>query len=792
MFETSQVSVGRQVNPTTATLTITQKNHIMKLEIYYLALACLAIHPLNADESKSSAPHPAPPSIADDYSWRSMPIGGGGFFIDVLPHPTRPDHIYVASDMCGPFFRTSPDESFVNAMYASPVMTDGSITPGVSDLAMHPDRPDTIFADVRDTGLMRSQDGGKTYEVVHPTASFSKHTSPSVTIDPQNPDVVYRGTSQDKKDKDKMTLYRSLQGGDLGTWEEIFTAPGANLKATYLVDIPVAGAMVEGRSQRVYVAVDGIGLFQSEDGGENFALVPENPVAAKTGSSDAKKIVRQNSKDQIIIAATPDGGCYVLSKEAVRYYHPDSGWEERSPDPDMGQFRGLSFNPKDPNQLIVLRKYSLYRSKDGGKHWEGPFLDSQRDESTVGSQLISTGKPEDAKRIANAGGSFTVFDPHQDNAIWLADAYMVWKCDDIWADNPEMVAQWRGLENTVAIDIAVAPRENEFGTELLAAFADMGGLRYEDPDELPTSFTHPIQGMEVNGKMMQGHDMCSVATSENHPDRWYGAINGGWEGPSNLIRSDDGGKTWKWSPNPLPEHSNHGGAKIAVSATDPDNLVYALGLKMPPVVSHDGGETWSATSGLPWLSKSRRNFAWNKYLGADSVDGKVFYAFNAHDAKFYISRDGGDTWQQTAAELPIARGWGGADRYPVQLSVKPGQAGALALSIGNLGIYLSDDYGESFRRLDPFYGDGMWCGVSYGAPVPGTDEATLYVQSFWYGAKERGIYRSTDDGESWVQINELSKVNIHAPMVTEASRTHFGRLYIANQGFGLVVGDPVE
>jgi hypothetical protein len=64
--------------------------------------------------------------------------------------------------------------------------------------------------------------------------------------------------------------------------------------------------------------------------------------------------------------------------------------------------------------------------------------------------------------------------------------------------------------------------------------------------------------------------------------------------------------------------------------------------------------------------------------------------------------------------------------------------------------------------------------------------------NFWQGSNQRGIYRSTDGAESWVRIDDPVNFYMHIPHGTAASRMKFGRIFINNEGFGLIVGDLKE
>ncbi|MEM6560953.1 MAG: hypothetical protein AAF656_05090 [Planctomycetota bacterium] len=878
--------------------------------------------------------HAAEPTVTDardSYEWGLLPMGGGGYFLNVLPHPTRPGELYINSDMTGPFVRRSPEERFVNRSLFNRALDDpATMVDGPSEMALHPDRPDRLFVSVRGAGLVRSEDAAETFEQVHDVSSFTKHTGPTLAIAPGDPDLIFRGTDDDG-------LFRSTQGGDAGTWEKLTVDPDADEKAQYLM---IYG---KGDDAPLYVHVGGRGLFKSTDAGETFMKVaedggddaateigevellsgafdnmgkeglpdrwspqaewmrgaifrrvdedgvayvevnkrhafalrtidvPDNVVeltvtadarspdlepggkphetvgvqflfedadgkrkgvnwqksiflkpgledwteqtttfevpadAAKlvlrvgndaaSGGADLKNLVVTgttgeprgavglNPLDAHQLAAGPDGTIY-LSGNALRAYHPDRGWRDITPDaPGDGKVRAVAADPHAPGKLIVSagrmpsNTWPIFRSTDDGQTWEGPIYHRKEDMS---SGMTGSGAPAWSFFWPAAAPSSITFDPDDPGKAWLSDAFLVWETDDAWADTIEWVAVHEGLEDTVAVDLAVSPADDGHDTELLGAFADFRGLRWELGE------TMPVNRLGNREQGITGSDMCALAVSEQHPATWYGSVNQHWIGPSSLMRSDDGGQTWAKVTNPIPDEENHGGAKVAVSATNPDVVVYVPGLEMTARYSHDGGETWSDVSGMAGVSKSRRNFNFDDLVVADAVDGDTFYVFSPISGDFYTSRDGGANWDKSSADLPVRGGPGGGDHNPVQLAAKPNAAGVVWVCTGTRGVFRSNDYGHTFQQIDLFTG-GNTTGVAYGAPDPGTDQPTLYVLNYTDATDGLTLFRSLDDGATYEQVSDVEVATTHVINMA-ASRREFGTIYLSSNGRGIVVG----
>ncbi len=74
-------------------------------------------------------------------------------------------------------------------------------------VAASPGAPDRIFAGTVDSGLQRSEAGGRTWQ---PVGRFTDRVT-AVTVSPHDPGAVWVGT-------EPSAVYRSFDGGD--TWEE--------------------------------------------------------------------------------------------------------------------------------------------------------------------------------------------------------------------------------------------------------------------------------------------------------------------------------------------------------------------------------------------------------------------------------------------------------------------------------------------------------------------------------------------------------------------------------------------
>jgi photosystem II stability/assembly factor-like uncharacterized protein len=123
----------------------------------------------------------------------------------------------------------------------------------ITDVAVHPSDPNTVYAAAYGSGVLKTSDGGTSW---HSTGSLCTKVL-TLEIDPQQPDTLYAGCREGG-------MYKTTDGGN--TW--VPSSAGMNPAAT-VKDIVVAPT----NPQSVYVATLDSGVFHSEDGGERWQAI---------------------------------------------------------------------------------------------------------------------------------------------------------------------------------------------------------------------------------------------------------------------------------------------------------------------------------------------------------------------------------------------------------------------------------------------------------------------------------------------------------------------------------------
>ena len=724
-------------------------------------------------------------AAADPMQWGSVATSGGGYFVDVHVHPKAPERIFVMSDVGGPWVREPGGERYdlLGLNTYAPVYPMGQ----GGGLAFDPVDPDTLYVpfgqpfDRFERGLYRSTDAGRSWTRLCDKwgvpGGHARMAGPGVLVDPLDRKTIYFGTNQEG-------LWRSTDAG--ATWTQVRGPVTAKAQAVRSLWCD-GRTQIDGRSAVVwmgFVSGDGgedgkAGLEVSRDGGATFVPAPGwNEVNG--GLANAWRIV-PGSGDILWIAT---------GAKLIRW--DGKAFSDATP-PEASSISAVDTDPTDRNRLVAVggRKgdgCGTYRSRDGGKTWLP--LQYFTWQKTVGME--PTVRPEGwyGTHSINLASQSIRIDPT--GRTWLCDAFMTWRCDDVWAEPSKWTAQQRGLDNIVTILMACPPAGPGVGP-LIAGVSDVRGFVWESPHRIPKDMIHAEGEWNsyVNG----------IAWCESQPQVMM-VSKYNISGPQRILRSTDAGRSWVETKVHKRKEA-HGGAKILISATDPDRVVFCPANQQAIAFSKDGGASWQpavpAGGGERLPGFSPNNYAYNfaQQFASDKVDGKAFYAYRQSDdgkvGELWVSRDGGEVWAKSPTALPSANPHD--DIAPVALHAVPGHAGWLYLALGNAGIWRSIDYGQAWTRLEGVLGSRP-LNLAFGKEAPGAkpDQPTLYVQGSLVPDGPTVLRRSADFGATWEQIGEHPGFFARA---MAADRQTYGRVYLASIAHASIIygqinrADPV-
>lgn len=724
--------------------------------------------------------------MSSDYSWERKWIGGGGFFMGMAFSPVESGLMYVRSDVCGPH-RRDIDETDVWTYLGDSYPVTADIG-GSAGITAHPTDPNTVFMlsgsynDVSNGGVYRSTNKGVTWDLVlnkrvHGNDQNSKKLGEPIAVDAKNINVIYAGTQYDG-------LFRSASAGDLSTWSLITSVPQKNtgVRCVAIDTFETTGSPA--RSRYVYAGVHNDSIYQSEDGGLTFTLMSSGP------SNPLQMIMSSNRE---LIVGTDSG---------IWKYNLNNGWENISPvGEETSSFLCVDVNPNNAQELIAAVNKKVFRSNDGGATWTSvSLLDGEIIDATPGFNFI---------RDPISSPAAIHFDPFSSD-VYVNDAYGVWKTSDVWASITQWEIQYKNINNTITIDMTSPPKGTSNGV-LYSASPDVEGFRFNDGQK---DFYSKYSRL--------GPNTTSVDFCEEFPDviyftkskKWsptyqawvFRADNGILNNTSNTFAPDDNYyKSYPFNTefnsefyNPPTDGSvpayNAGGAKIAVSATDPAVAIYfSGGSSGSTFYTKDGGDTWNSTVGLPYSDFLRRvcgggscsEYDFNMPIGADLVAGNIFYAYYDLTGEFFVSEDGGKTWsERTNAGLPSFNGV--TQSNPLRLETAPYVAGDVWIALDDNGLYHSTDTAQTFSPINFF---NRATQVVLGKNKSGQSNPTVFVFGQAATDSQWGVFRSNDMGSTWELITKPSEPGAPYPRSMTADRQVYGRVYLAHGTTGIRVGE---
>lgn len=261
----------------------------------------------------------------------------------------------------------------LRARSIGPAMTSGR----VMSIAVHPKDPAIMYIGTASGGLWKSGSGGATWTpVMDREGSYSIGW---VTLDPQNPNVVWVGTGERNSQRSVAYgdgIYKSDDGGR--SWKNV------GLKNSEHIGRIIVHPK---NSDVVYVAAQGPlwsaggdrGLFKTSDGGKTWENVLK--ISEHTGVSDV--VMDPRNPDVLVATAYQrrrhfftliDGG-----PESAIHRTTDGGktWTKVNtglPNEELGRI-GLAISPQNPDVLYAVveaanRRGGMYRSSDNGVTWE--------------------------------------------------------------------------------------------------------------------------------------------------------------------------------------------------------------------------------------------------------------------------------------------------------------------------------------------------------------------------------------------------------------------------------------
>ena len=239
-------------------------------------------------------------------------------------------------------------------------------------------QPEVFYFGAVGGGVWRSNDDGRTWKPIFDSEAIA--SIGAIAVAPSNPQIIYVGTGEADMRSDISCgngMYRSADGGK--TWGHIGLEDSRQI-ARILVDPKDPEKVFVAALGHAYGPNAERGVFYSKDGGKKWKRVlfhDEN-----TGAID---LAFEPGNPKTIFAALlqtrrppwnvyppskgPGTGLY-RSKDGGEHWEPLSG--HGLPSEGLGRM-GIAFAPSNPRRIYLIadaKEGGLYRSDDGGENWQ--------------------------------------------------------------------------------------------------------------------------------------------------------------------------------------------------------------------------------------------------------------------------------------------------------------------------------------------------------------------------------------------------------------------------------------
>lgn len=777
------------------------------------------------------------------YTYKNLPIPGGGFVTGFLFHPRYENILYARTDIGGVYRYDFSNSTWISLMdHVTNLDLRESYPLAIALDNFNKDSLYIACGDGKSGILCISYDKGEHFIYrdipcgIHGNAP-GRGTGDRLILDPNNSQVIYFASQTNG-------LYRSLDEGV--NWEPIRVCtkdeqPEYDLTSMFIdprstMDIPFTTdaktTKQNSLSTTLIVSTSGVAnrkddltrghcLYISTDCGQNFKKLEEPNHTSHSNEISglvAKRMAFDSTYLYITMGASgapnfsffsnyscDSGNAY--DGRLIRYRISSNGSVEECIDvtPDTGAdlkncgLSGICVNPSVPGFLLcttICKKDGdiIFISKDSGITWT-KLLSGL----TVGNINFTVPymKPEyNGNSSIIHWVSDIKINPFNKNHAVFNTGTGIFMTENLLSDHCTWEPSCKGLEETVHLNIYSPPSGD---VKLLDILGDLGGFAFTDLDTPPENTFADKDGNRyitcMNADFPENNPSTIVITPRGN---WTGKTTGG------LLITKDQCKTFHLLSHPYGistyidellnriKRPNINSGWTAISS-DSRVILWSIadGYTLPAnavVYTLDEGRHWEKSK---VYHKKRKLIKDNKSMlkvMSDRINPSLFYGFG-EDSSIYLSKDSGKTFYEydVIPDFP-KQNLGTIDgRNRVEIRLESGKEGVIWIAMGSGGLWrlfynrISDcfEYKKITNENEYVYSQGMG---------KGKDEysKTLYICGVIDG--EYGFYRSFDEGSRWERINNNNQMYGDVRSMTGDPRV-FGRVYIATGSRGVLYGE---
>ncbi|MEM8941709.1 MAG: glycosyl hydrolase, partial [Pseudomonadota bacterium] len=725
------------------------------MSVLVLAISCLFAPALLADIDPETFP-----ADLRAMEWREIGPFRGGRSAAVTGIPSDRETYYFGATGGGVWKTTNGGTAWAN-------VSDGFFGGSIGAVAVSEWDPNVLYVGggektVRGNvspgdGMWKSVDAGDTW--VRAGLEDSQHIS-RIRIHPRNPDVAYAAVMGHLFGPNPQRgVFRTIDGG--ANWEKVLFIE-EEVGAVDLAMDPTNPRILYAsfwRVKRTPYSLEsggpGSGLYKSVDGGDNWTEISTND-------------------------GFPTGTLGII---------------------------GITVSPSNNKNLYAIveaEKGGVYRSRDGGKSWTQVNEDRNlRQRAWYYTRIFADPVDEESVYVTNVrfhfskdgGKSFSEIDtPHGDNHdLWIdpADPERMIEGNDGGANvSYNRGETWSTQANQPTVQFYRVSTDNAFPYRLLGGQQDNSAVRIRSRSA--TGDAIGVRDWEPTAGGESGH----IAAKPDNPDIVVGGSYGGF---MRLVDHSTGARRSidVWPDNPMGwgaaelKYRFQWNYPITFSQHNPDALYVAANAVFR---SDDLGQNWEQISpDLTRDDKSRMGKSGGPITKDDtSVEyyGTVFaltespaqegvWWAGSDDGLIHVTRDGGENWANvTPAAMPEWAMINSIDVDPFNEGGAYVAATRYKMDDFKPYLYHTTDWGKSWKQ------------ISDGIPV---DQFTRVLRAdpdregLLYAGTERGLYVSSDNGQSWRSL----QLNLPIVPITDL-QVKAGDLVAATQGRGFWILDNLS
>lgn len=537
-----------------------------------------------------------------DYNYDTLRIGGGGFVSAVVSCPTEKNLFYARTDVGGAYRWNEANKEWIPL--TNWISEEDKGLYSVESIAIDPSSPNKVYMlagcqyfSNQKTVILKSDDYGETFTQIDVSNLIFAHGNGNgrqngerLSVDPNNGNILYCGgrTGGLIKSTDGGLTWNMVTSLDVmnsttywpsWTTNEVKTTANANGIVSVVFDSST-GTKGTG-SNRIFVGVSRVGssnVYVSENGGTTWSAITNLPT------NWMPQRMKLDGNGNLLIAYADAEGPGNSTSGGIYRYNPTTKVATNI-SPSSGRPIGdVSFDANDSNRLVCTTISTWVPHPWGGN---GDIIYTSTDGGATWTSLVDKGFHMDANGCTwiegyaiHWSGSITM-DPYNSNRVFVTSGNGIFTTDDLWGTKPTFYFNIKGLEETVPLDLISIPNG-----QLVSAVGDYDGFIHTSEDSYGEIHTLPIG------------TTTGIAYAAKMTNLW--AKVGGWTDNYCFLYTENSGKTWVKTTTPPTTSTGvtpYRG-KVTISA-DGSTIIWSPENTNETYRTTNKGLTWTVCTNLP-------------------------------------------------------------------------------------------------------------------------------------------------------------------------------------------------